>query len=43
MRSVDKSITVKATPEEVWRALTEAEELKRWFPLDGGASGGAQG
>lgn len=23
-----------APPEVVWRALTEAEELRRWFPLD---------
>jgi uncharacterized protein YndB with AHSA1/START domain len=43
MRSVDKSITVKATPEEVWRALTEAEELKRWFPLDARSSPGVGG
>lgn len=31
-RSVDLSIEVDASPEEVWSAITRAEELIRWFP-----------
>lgn len=33
-RSLEKEIEIDAPLEVVWRALTEAEELKRWFPLD---------
>ncbi len=32
-RKIDLSIEVNASAEVVWRALTEAEELSRWFPL----------
>jgi uncharacterized protein YndB with AHSA1/START domain len=32
-RSFETSLDIDASPEEVWRALTEAEELVRWFPL----------
>lgn len=31
---VEASIAIDADAETVWRALTEGEELKRWFPLD---------
>ena len=31
-RAFRMSLDLDATPEEVWRALTEAEELVRWFP-----------
>jgi len=30
-RAFRMSLDLDATPEEVWRALTEAEELMRWF------------
>ena len=33
-RKVEIEIEVDASPEVVWEALTNAEELKRWFPLD---------
>lgn len=32
-RDFELSIEIDAPPEEVWRALTEARELERWFPL----------
>lgn len=42
-RSIDKTVTVSAPPEAVWRALTDAEELKRWFPVDARVTPGAGG
>lgn len=33
-KSVTREITIAADAETVWRALTEGEELKRWFTLD---------
>lgn len=33
-RSLVKEIAIQAPPDAVWRALTDAEELRRWFPLD---------
>jgi len=33
-RSVTCAIEIDAVPAEVWRALTEARELERWFPLE---------
>lgn len=33
-RSVEHEIEIEAEPEAVWKALTDAEELVRWFPLD---------
>lgn len=32
-RTAEGSVQVQASPERVWRALTEAAELERWFPL----------
>ncbi|MBV9493257.1 MAG: SRPBCC domain-containing protein [Acidobacteria bacterium] len=43
MKKVEAEVTIQATPEEVWRALTEGEELKRWFPLDARVRPGAGG
>ena len=43
MKKVEKEIEIDATPEEVWRALTEGEELKRWFPLDARVTPGVGG
>ena len=31
-RAFRMSLDLDATPDQVWRALTEAEELVRWFP-----------
>jgi len=33
-RSLDTSIEIKAPVEAVWKALTDASELTRWFPPD---------
>jgi uncharacterized protein YndB with AHSA1/START domain len=33
-RSAEGQIAVEATPDRVWKALTDAGELVRWFPLD---------
>lgn len=33
-RSAEGRIEIDAPPERVWKALTEAAELERWFPLE---------
>jgi uncharacterized protein YndB with AHSA1/START domain len=33
-RSAEGAIEIDASPEQVWRALTDAAELERWFPLE---------
>ena len=33
-RSIEQQITIAVPAGVVWRALTEAEELRRWFPVD---------
>ena len=33
-RSVEGEVRIEAPPERVWRALTAADELERWFPLE---------
>jgi uncharacterized protein YndB with AHSA1/START domain len=43
MRKIEKEVTIEATPAEVWRAITEGEELKRWFPLDARVKPGVGG
>ena len=30
-RSIEKELAIKATPERVFQALTEKEDLERWF------------
>jgi len=42
-RSASGEIHIDAPPERVWRALTEADELTRWFPLDARVEPGPQG
>ncbi len=42
-RSFSMSIDIDATPEEVWRALTDAGELMRWFPLQARVTPGKGG
>jgi uncharacterized protein YndB with AHSA1/START domain len=32
-RAFEMTIDIAASPEDVWRALTDAQELVRWFPL----------
>ena len=33
-REAREDVWLDASPERVWRALTDAEELERWFPLE---------
>ncbi|HEX6177900.1 MAG TPA: SRPBCC domain-containing protein, partial [Thermoanaerobaculia bacterium] len=33
-KKIEREIEIAATPEEVWKAISDGEELKRWFPLD---------
>ena len=42
-RSFSMSIDIDATPEDVWRALTDAGELMRWFPLQARVTPGTGG
>lgn len=35
-RQVNQQIEIAAPAEAVWKAMTEAEELTRWFPLEAG-------
>ena len=42
-RTFSMSIDINATPDDVWRALTEAGELMRWFPLQARVSPGKGG
>lgn len=32
-RKVEAEIEINSSPERIWRAITEAKELMRWFPL----------
>jgi len=42
-KTIDLSIEIDATPEQVWEAISQAEGLKRWFPLDAGVTPGEGG
>lgn len=42
-RTVEREVTIAADAAAVWKALTEADELVRWFPLDARVSPGAGG
>jgi len=42
-RSFSMSLDINATPDDVWRALTEAGELVRWFPLQARVTPGKGG
>jgi uncharacterized protein YndB with AHSA1/START domain len=42
-RKVELSTQLDADAATVWKALTEAEELKRWFPLDASVKKGPAG
>jgi uncharacterized protein YndB with AHSA1/START domain len=43
MRSFETEIRLEADPETVWEALTDPEELTRWFPLAARVKPGAGG
>ncbi len=42
-RSVERTIEIDAPVRDVWRALTDADELMRWFPLEARAEPGEGG
>ena len=42
-RAFRMSLDLDASPDEVWRALTEAEELVRWFPTSARVTPGQGG
>jgi uncharacterized protein YndB with AHSA1/START domain len=42
-RSAEGEITIEATPEQVWRAMTDEREMVRWFPLDAKVEPGPNG
>jgi uncharacterized protein YndB with AHSA1/START domain len=42
-RLFEMTMDIDATPDDVWRALTEAEELVRWFPLQARVTPGEGG
>jgi uncharacterized protein YndB with AHSA1/START domain len=39
-RSVDRTIEIAASVDDVWHALTDASELVRWFPLGASVADG---
>jgi uncharacterized protein YndB with AHSA1/START domain len=42
-RSHEHELTIDAPPETVWRAITTAEDLVNWFPLEAAVTPGAGG
>lgn len=42
-RKVEKTIEIAAPVSAVWKAITESEELTRWFPLDAEVNPGVGG
>ncbi len=42
-RSLQNAITLNATADAVWRALTEGDQIKRWFSLDARVEPGVGG
>ncbi|HEY0156907.1 MAG TPA: SRPBCC domain-containing protein [Thermoanaerobaculia bacterium] len=42
-KKVIAELTINASPEEVWRAISEGEEIKRWFTLDARVTPGEGG
>jgi uncharacterized protein YndB with AHSA1/START domain len=42
-RAADVSLEIAASIEDVWRALTDPQELRRWFPLDATVTPGEGG
>ena len=42
-RAAGGTVEIEASPEQVWRALTDAIELERWFPLEARVEPGPNG
>jgi len=42
-RSIEIELTLDASPERVWKALTDPQELTRWFPLQADVKPGEGG
>ena len=42
-RSIEKAVTIDAAPDAVWKALTDAEEITRWFAPDARVTPGQGG
>ncbi len=42
-RAFEMSLDIEAAREDVWRALTDAQELMRWFPLEARVTPGQGG
>ncbi|MCI0416288.1 SRPBCC domain-containing protein [bacterium] len=42
-RSIERALEIDAPVEKVWKALTDAKELTRWFPLDAKVTPGKGG
>ncbi len=42
-RAIKKEVLIDVAPDVVWRALTEADELSRWFPVEARVAPGAGG
>ena len=42
-RLIDITLDINASPEDVWRALTDEAELVRWFPLQARVTPGPDG
>ncbi len=42
-RAFEMSLTIDATPEDVWNALTDPRELVRWFPTHAAVTPGVGG
>lgn len=43
LKRVRKEIEIAASPAAVWKALTDGEELARWFPLSARVTPGVEG
>jgi len=42
-RKLERELTIRVSPEEVWKAITDADELTRWFPLGAAVDPGPNG
>jgi uncharacterized protein YndB with AHSA1/START domain len=42
-RAIEQRIEIAASPDAVWQALTEADQLASWFPVDARVTPGAGG
>ena len=42
-RKLEREVMLEAPVDKVWKALTDAQELKKWFPLEARVTPGAGG